>query len=134
MTVEDFADFFGVQGGRGLVEEHDLGVHGQGPGDRDALLLAAGELGRVVVAETGQADAGQQLVGPLGGLLPVSAFDQHGAGHDVLLGGHVGEEVELLEDHADSGALLGDFLLAEGMVGGFGFVVAEVFAVDFQDS
>ncbi len=66
---EDFADFFGVQGGGGFVEEHDLGVHGQGPGDRDALLLAAGELGGVVVPEPGQADAGEQFVRLLGWLV-----------------------------------------------------------------
>ena len=30
--------------------------------------------------------------------------------HDVLDGGHVREQVEALEDHADLGALAGDFL------------------------
>ena len=46
--VQHVADQLGVEGGGGLVEEHQLGLHRQRPGDGDALLLAAGELGGVV--------------------------------------------------------------------------------------
>lgn len=35
----------GVQGGGGLVKQHDLRVHRQGPGDGHALLLPAGQRG-----------------------------------------------------------------------------------------
>ncbi len=45
MTLRTSPTFSGVQGGGGFVEEDDFGVHGQGPGDGDALLLAAGEFG-----------------------------------------------------------------------------------------
>ena len=36
---------FAVEGGSGFVEEEDLGIGEDGPGDGDALALAAGELG-----------------------------------------------------------------------------------------
>ena len=42
--LQHLAHHLGVQGGGGLVKEHHLGLHGQGPDDGDALLLAAGEL------------------------------------------------------------------------------------------
>ena len=61
MTLEHLADELGVEGRGRLVEEHQLGVHRQGPGDGHALLLAAGELrgvGRRLVAE---ADLLEQL-------------------------------------------------------------------------
>ena len=66
--LQDVLGGLGVQGGGGLVAQQDLGVGGQGPGDGDALLLAAGELGRVGVRLVGQADDLQQLLGPLVGL------------------------------------------------------------------
>ena len=45
-SVENLGDHFWVERRGGLVEEHDLGSHGEGPGDGHALLLAPGELGR----------------------------------------------------------------------------------------
>ena len=51
----------GVQGGGGLVAEQDLRVVGQGAGDGDALLLAAGELGGVGPGPVAQADQVQQF-------------------------------------------------------------------------
>ena len=37
----------GVQGGKGFVQEEDVGVQHQGPHEADPLALAAGELDRV---------------------------------------------------------------------------------------
>ncbi|CAM5700457.1 hypothetical protein SALBM311S_03076 [Streptomyces alboniger] len=54
--------------------------------------------------------------------------------HDVAFGGHVGEQVELLEHHADAGALLGQPLGADGVVGVVLLDVAEVLSVDLQDA
>ena len=54
----------GVEGAEGLVEEQDLGLDGQGPGQGHALALAARELRRVALAEVGQADQLEQLVDP----------------------------------------------------------------------
>ena len=61
--VEDALDELGVQRAGGLVEEHDLGLHGQRAGDRDALLLPAGEVARPVVGAFGEADLGQAALG-----------------------------------------------------------------------
>ena len=66
--VQDLVDQFRVQGRRGLVEEQDLGVQGQRPGDRHALLLAAGELARVGAGAVLQAHPVQQFQAALAGL------------------------------------------------------------------
>ena len=44
---QDFADEFGVERGGDLVEKHHLGFHRQGARDSHALLLSAGQLGRI---------------------------------------------------------------------------------------
>ena len=36
-----FADEFGVEGGGGFVKKHDVGLHGEGSGNGDPLLLSA---------------------------------------------------------------------------------------------
>ena len=38
---EDLGDKLRVEGARDLVEQHEVGLHREGPDDRDALLLAA---------------------------------------------------------------------------------------------
>ena len=58
--VEHLADELGVERGGGLVEEQHLRAQGERPGDRDALLLAAGELARVGVGLVAQAHALEQ--------------------------------------------------------------------------
>src|SRR3546814_1621723 len=47
--IEDFAYHLGVQRAGGLVEQHDLRLHGQGPGDGHPLLLPARQLGGMLV-------------------------------------------------------------------------------------
>ena len=42
--VEHFVDHFGVKCTGGFVKEHDLGLHSEGAGDSDALLLTTGKL------------------------------------------------------------------------------------------
>ena len=54
-----------VDRAEGLVHQHHRRVRRERPGDADALLLAARELGRVAVAHLGvQADQVEQLVDP----------------------------------------------------------------------
>ena len=65
---EDLPDQLGVERGGRLVEEHDLGLHGQGARDGDPLLLAAGELDRVLVPLFGDADLLQKAHPELLGL------------------------------------------------------------------
>ena len=43
---QHLADHFRIQGGSGLVEEQNVRVHSQRPGDGHPLLLTAGQLGR----------------------------------------------------------------------------------------
>ena len=88
----------------GLVKEHDAGLHGQGPGNGHALLLSARQLAGVL-ARTGQdSHPVEQPAGPLLGLLPARLQHVNGGQGDVLKGGHMRVELEVLEDHADPGA------------------------------
>src|SRR6478752_1031771 len=112
--VQDLVDHFRVQRRGGLIEEHHLGLHGQGAGDGNALLLAAGELGRKFGGLVPAADAFQQRHGVLVGLTLGDALDLDRAKGDVFQDGLVGEEVEGLEYHADVGAQLGQFLALGG--------------------
>src|SRR6478752_3859377 len=112
--VQDLVDHFRVKSRGGLIEEHHLGLHGQGAGDGNALLLAAGELGRKFGGLMPDADAFQQRHGVLVGLALGDALDLDRAKGDVFQDGLVGEEVEGLEYHADVGAQLGQFLALGG--------------------
>ena len=90
-----------VDRAEGLVHQHHQGVGCKRAGDPDALLLAAGELHRVALAELGvEADQLDQLggagCGPL--LLPAQQL-WHGG--DVLGDRAVGEEADLLDHVAD---------------------------------
>ena len=51
----------GVEVARGLVGEHDGRLGDERPGDGDALLLTAGELGGPVAAPIGEADTVEQV-------------------------------------------------------------------------
>ena len=63
-----------VDRAEGLVHQHHQRVRGQRPGDADALLLAAGELGGVAVAELGvEPDQLQQLGASARGSAPSSS-------------------------------------------------------------
>ena len=80
----------------------------QRPGDRDPLLLATGELGRIAVDLFHHPDAVQQLTRP--GFRPLARPLQHvdAAGHDVREHAHMREQVEALRHHADAGAHAAD--------------------------
>ena len=54
--LQDLADHLRVEGRGRLVEEHEGRLHGEGAGDRDALLLPAGELVGVDLLLGRQAD------------------------------------------------------------------------------
>ena len=109
--VEHLVDHLGVERGGGLVEQHHLGLHGERPGDGDALLLAAGQLRRVLVglslpprparAARRRASRPRPWTGPRTLIGPRVTFSQ-----DRL----VREEVEGLEDHADVGTQPGQVL------------------------
>jgi hypothetical protein len=85
----------------GLVEEHHGGLHRQRPRDGHALLLAAGELARILLrllqdpdlVELGLRDAPRVGLGHPPKL--------HRTDHDVPLDRHVRKEVEGLKHHPD---------------------------------
>jgi hypothetical protein len=98
---QDALDELRVERGRSLVKEHHFRLHGEGPGDRHALLLASGEVGRTRVCLVLQAHQVQLLQGLGAGLflrqLPELPQRQ---GH-VVRHCLVRKQVELLEHHAD---------------------------------
>ena len=100
--VEDLTDERGVERARRLVEQNYLRVHGEGPGDADALLLAAGELAGVEVGPVLDSYCPKVLHGDGPGLALAHALDVHRPRHHVLDGSHVREQVEMLEHHLDA--------------------------------
>src|SRR5712692_3586157 len=91
-----------VQGRSDLVEQHHMRLHHQRPRDGYPLLLPARQLVREAGRLVGQAYAGQQLLG-LGLRLAAAQPQQLARGQrQVVHGREVGEQVELLEDHANA--------------------------------
>ena len=93
-----------VQGADGLVAHDQLRLHGERPGDADALALAAAELVRVALHEPRvEAHQRQQLGDALrGGLARGEAVDAQRLGEDVA---HrlprVEARVRVLEHHLE---------------------------------
>ena len=84
-----------------LVGEQELGLLDQGAGDRRALLLAARKHRRQHMHALAKADPSQQFdhVGAIARLVaPAHAQRQR----DILIGGQVVEQAEILEHHADA--------------------------------
>ena len=95
----------GVQRTGGLIAEQDLGVSCQCAGNGNALLLAAGKLGRVGVSLIGQAYHLKQLPGALFRIRLFYPGQLHRE-TDVLQAAALHQQVELLEDHRDLTAAL----------------------------
>ena len=110
MTFQHLVDHLRVKRGGRLVEEHHLRLHGQGAGDGHALLLATGELGGILLGLDGDAHAVEQPVSGLVGLRLGGLADLQRSQGDVVPDGHVAEQVEGLEDHADFRAQPGEVL------------------------
>ena len=106
--VQHLLHHFRIEGGGGLVEEHDLGVHAQGARDGDALLLAAGQLAGIFVGLLGDLHPGQVMHGELLGLALGHFAHPDGRQGAILQNAQMGKQVEILEDHADLAADLVD--------------------------
>ncbi len=102
--LEDVADQFRVEGAGGFVEQHHIRVHGEGAGDGDTLLLAAGELGREGVFPVGKADLGQIPACHLDGLCLAALLGPLLGEGEIAQDIQVWKQVELLEDNTDAGA------------------------------
>ena len=99
LDLEALAEL-GVEGAERLVQQEDLGVQDQGPGERDALLLAAGKLVRAPLRELRHLDELEGLAHAFGRLLFGGLLVLEPEG-DVLLHREVREERVVLEDRVD---------------------------------
>ena len=111
--VEDLAHELRVERGGRLVEQEDLGLGGERPGDGDALLLTAGQLARPGVGLVGQTDALEQDACLGLDLVARTALRVDRRLDQVLQHRQVREQVEALEHEADAGALAQHVLLAQ---------------------
>src|SRR5450756_212173 len=99
--VEDLMDQLHVNGGRRLVEQHELRVHGKRTRYGHPLLLTATHLSRLVISAMRQPNLRQKLHCLSLGRLASSLLDDDRTQGDVLKSGEVRKHVELLEHHAD---------------------------------
>src|SRR5690606_31869368 len=82
-----------------LVGEQDLGLVDERARERDALLLPAGKLGRIMVEPIAEPDAAEQLRGASRDVPPVAAqLERH---LHVLTRGQRRDQLERLEHEAD---------------------------------
>src|SRR5712691_245433 len=88
-----------VQVSRGLISEKNLRVMNECPGDRDALLLAARKLVRVLGLLAFQPDDAQHLL-DLRLEMAQGALGHAEREGNVLEHGQVGQQLEILKDHA----------------------------------
>ena len=84
-----------VEAGEGFVQQHDGGFGGEGAGQRDTLLLAAGELVRIGLGPVAQF---RRVELGLGAGVLVRTGEPEG---DIGQRRHVREEGIVLEHHAD---------------------------------
>ena len=114
--VEHLADHLRVERRGGLVKEHDLRLHRERAHNSDTLLLAAGEHGRIGIGLVGKVDALKKLHRKLVGFLLSLELQRDRGEGDVLLDGHVREEVEVLENHAHLAAVQVEIDLGVGNI------------------
>jgi len=121
--VQLFEDFHDLGAGVGIevagrfVGEEDAWFVDERPGDGDALLLAAGHLGRDVVHAIVESDSAQGGDGGVSAPPRGHGGIDHGQ-LDVFQRGAAGEQVEVLEDEADVGVSQGGELISAEGVGG----------------
>ena len=115
-NIEHLADHLRIERARRLVEEQHFRLHRKRAGDRHALLLSAGELRRARVDVRRHADAPEILHGGLLRFGPAAPEHRHLTGDAVLQRGHVVEEIEALEHHANLCAVLREIHFPRGDV------------------
>src|SRR6266540_896159 len=108
--IEHLLDHFRVERRGRLVEQHDLRLHAQRPRYRHPLLLAAGELGGILVRLFRNAHASQIMPRDLVGLPLRHLAHPDRSERAVLQHGQMRKQVELLEHHPDLAAHLVDGL------------------------
>ena len=91
-----------VERGEGFVEQDRLRLGAEDAGERDALLLSAGELRGMLFLQALQPEHAELFRGQRALFRPAPRAD---AAENVLLNGHVGKERVLLEEIADPALL-----------------------------
>ncbi len=91
----------GVECAGCLVAQQDRWTIGERTGNADALLLATRELRGILVGMRGQTNPCQQFVDAVAQACGVALAGQPHGKRDVVGHGLRGEQVEVLEDHAD---------------------------------
>src|SRR5581483_8630180 len=99
-----------------LVEQHEVGPRDESSRERDALLLAAAELGGIAVEQIGRVYELRDLLDPLGCLVAPDLPHTKGV-RDVLADGHMRPQCVRLEDHADVPLVRRDVDVASGVEG-----------------
>ena len=100
--LEELGDLFfglGIELAGGLVGEDDVRVVDQGTGDGDALFLAAGHLADLTLGESCDAGLFERFHNTLMSILLILGEVERD--HDVVIGGPVRDEGEVLENDAD---------------------------------
>jgi len=92
----------GVEAGEGFVEQQQVGARCQRAGQRDALLLAAGEFVRIAIGQAVEADQRQRLKHARRARAAVQAVQ---AESDVVGDRKVGEQRQVLEHEAQAALL-----------------------------
>jgi hypothetical protein len=101
--LQHLPDELGIERRGDLVEQQQLALHDQCPGDRHPLLLSARELARVLRRLLGQPHSLQHGERASLRVGPADSANCHRPDRDVLQDCEMREEVQALEDHADAG-------------------------------
>ena len=104
--MQDLAGQLRVERRGHLVEQHDLGLHGERSGDGGALLLAAGHLLGIGVRLVLEPDPAQHREGEVARLPLGDLLHRPGRQGDVLGDRQMGKQIVALEDDADVEAQL----------------------------
>ncbi len=95
----DAVDGDRVDAGEGLVQEHDLGVGDQGPGDLQAASFPAGERQRFCLSQLSDVELLEELIAPAAAGRAIHPQHLHHA-QQVLLDGELAEDARLLGEIA----------------------------------
>ena len=100
--LQDFLARAGIQISGRFVGQQDRRMIHQGPGNGNALLLAAGKLRRLVIEALAKADAFQEFDGPAAFVAIRPRLGRIDQRHPHLLDGRAArQQIEALEDEAD---------------------------------
>ena len=102
--VKHFVNHFRVESRSRFVEQHADRVHRERPGDCHTLLLAAGELSRILFSLLQKTDTVEKSKTFLRRFFAVSLEHLHLRENKILADREVREELEMLEHHADVAA------------------------------